>query len=233
LKRPFTTLLETPNGMAAKVHEYQIAGPSGGFSCNDANRRHYMKATKPRFFTLFDAVVMIAATASALALYRLMPSGGPRLLGFVAIVQYPVEVILPLLIMWSLAVAGLSLREPRPVLRKLACQPGTIACCAASLLLVIEVLAAILGDLVFSPTSVVPRTIPPYVAVTIPQRVLHNLRGMIMLQASAGGAVAASWLIMALGGMWRATPTWLDRTGRALGISWIGVNIALHAVILL
>jgi hypothetical protein len=192
-----------------------------------------MNATKPRLFTLFDAAVLIAATASTLALYRFMPSSGPRFLGSTVVIQYPAQVILPLLIMWSLAIAGLNLREPRPVLRRLACQPGMIACCAASLVLVIEVVAAILGDLVFSPISVIPRTIPPHVAVALPQRILHNLRGMVMLQASAGGAVAASWMIMALGGIWRATPTWLGRTGRALGIAWIAVNIVMHVAVLI
>jgi len=195
-----------------------------------------MKTAVPRTLTLFDAVVLVAATASAFALFRIMRIdylAGGRQLFFALIVQHGAETILPFLMMWSLAVAGLRLRQPRPPFRKLARQPGMIACCAVMLTLVIEVIGIIVGELMLLPNAVIPRTIPPYVALSLGRGILHNVRGIVVLQSNAGGAVAAAWLILKLAGVWRSEPTWIDRFGRALGVSWLAVNIAVHAALLL
>ena len=42
-----------------------------------------------------------------------------------------------------------------------------------------------------------------------------------------GSAVAVSWLILWLGGGWRAEPSWIDRLGRLLGVFWIVFGVAL------
>jgi hypothetical protein len=161
--------------------------------------------------------------------------GGRRrlLLLFVLIVQRGAETMIPFLTMCSLALAGLRLRQPRPPLRKLARQPGMVACCAAILTLVLEVLGIILGELILPPNAVIARTIPPYVKLSLPEGILHDVRGTVVLQANAGGAVAAAWLILALIGAWRSEPSWIDRFGRALGLSWLAVNVAMHAALLL
>lgn len=36
-----------------------------------------------------------------------------------------------------------------------------------------------------------------------------------------GFVVAGAWLTLLLAGAWRPEPTWVDRAGRALGVSWI------------
>ena len=33
--------------------------------------------------------------------------------------------------------------------------------------------------------------------------------------------VTFTWLALFLTGVWRSTPSWIDRFGRALGVSWI------------
>ena len=38
---------------------------------------------------------------------------------------------------------------------------------------------------------------------------------------SAGVAVGAVWLVLALGGAWKAEPTSIDRWGRTLGAYWL------------
>ena len=42
-----------------------------------------------------------------------------------------------------------------------------------------------------------------------------------MLMVAAPSAVAATWLVLALGGRWRPERSWLDRTGLLLGVYWI------------
>jgi len=195
-----------------------------------------MKTASQRAFTLFDAVVLIAATGSAFALFRTMQIvywGGRGRLLFALILQHGAETTIPFLTMFSLALAGLRLRQPRPPLRNLARQPGMIACCAAMLTLVIEVLGIILGELILPPHAVIARTIPPYLKLSLPGGILHDVRGTVVLQANAGGAVAAAWLILALAGVWRSESSWIDRFGRALGMSWLAVNIAAHSALLL
>jgi hypothetical protein len=36
-----------------------------------------------------------------------------------------------------------------------------------------------------------------------------------------GYAVAAAWLTLAIGRRWRPEPTWVDRSGRAIGFFWL------------
>ncbi len=190
----------------------------------------------PRAFMLFDALVLIAATASALALYRKMENDHQIRRGWfriALIVQHGAQTLIPVLTMGSLAFAALRLRQPRPPFRKLARQPGMIASCAAMLTLIIEVLWIILGEIVLPPNALVMRTIPPFLKLSLPDRILHDVRGTAILQANAGGAVAAAWLILALAGLWQAERNWIDRLGRALGIGWIIVNIIMHAALLL
>ena len=40
-----------------------------------------------------------------------------------------------------------------------------------------------------------------------------------------GGAVASVWIVMWLGGTWRAERSWIDRAGRALGVYWIMTSV--------
>ena len=43
-----------------------------------------------------------------------------------------------------------------------------------------------------------------------------------------GFAVRSTWLLLFLGGRWRAEASWVDRVGRALGIYWIGLFFLLR-----
>jgi hypothetical protein len=43
------------------------------------------------------------------------------------------------------------------------------------------------------------------------------------LEQGAGPLIVATWVLMALGGRWCAEPTWVDRTGRVLGVLWVVV----------
>jgi len=43
----------------------------------------------------------------------------------------------------------------------------------------------------------------------------------LLLAFSAASAVGSAWLILFVGGRWRAEPGWIDRFGRLLGAVWL------------
>jgi hypothetical protein len=45
-----------------------------------------------------------------------------------------------------------------------------------------------------------------------------------------GSAVAVSWLVLWLAGLWRTEPSWIDRLGRVLGVYWIVFGLAFWVV---
>ncbi len=86
------------------------------------------------------------------------------------------------------------LRRPRPAFPGLVCQPGLVASAALCLATIIEV------DVAFLQLATVP----------------------FLLEAALPGAmVVASWAILALSGRWHPEASWVDRSGRLVGVFWI------------
>jgi hypothetical protein len=111
----------------------------------------------------------------------------------------------------TMALLFLRLLQPRPSVRRLARQPGFVACLTASLVLFVG------GSMTFSGVS---RNI------NLPWRGLHFSDYFPYLfqpfeRAEVGFAVAASWLVLIVGRRWRPEPSWIDRCGRAVGAYWI------------
>lgn len=48
-----------------------------------------------------------------------------------------------------------------------------------------------------------------------------------------GAAVAGAWLALALAGVWRPEPGWIDRSGRLVGLALITADMLKLVVILL
>jgi hypothetical protein len=94
----------------------------------------------------------------------------------------------------------LRLRRPRPPLRALLRQPGTVAA-----------LAMIFG--LFWGTGSLLALVPAQVD------------SMTAAPAAIGGAVAAGWGILALSRQWQAGRGWIDRLGRILGCLAIGTAL--------
>jgi hypothetical protein len=181
-----------------------------------------------RSFRVSDALVLIAATALGLAVTRedwpyylecFSPGGdayrSPGFRGFVNFLselRWVVYSASHFVAVWSLTILGLWLREPRRRLRLLTRQPGIVAMVAAVVVVSVRVvnLAVMLAI---------------HVALE-PERDIRTLYDFMaeppLIPSEAGCAVAAAWIIQGLGGRWHAEPTWLDRTGRALGLFWIG-----------
>jgi hypothetical protein len=89
------------------------------------------------------------------------------------------------------------LRRPRPALRRMACQPGFVACAALCLATLLEV------DLSFLQLA----TIPAPASIALP-----------------GAAVVASWTLLASLRLWRPEASWVDRAGRIVGAYWLAMT---------
>lgn len=180
--------------------------------------------TKPadpgrRRFTLADAMILIAATAVGLALTRLNlevlktgPAGRIRPIRSIGELMEMLPQLavasLPGAAMISLALGLIRLRRPRPSIRRIARQPGALACLAA-------VASAVgLPLLMYLACLAAPRRVPggdwPLVIVLI-------------LPMQVGCSVAGAWLALAARRSWRPEPSWIDRAGRLLGLYWIAL----------
>ncbi len=96
-------------------------------------------------------------------------------------------------------------RRPRPPIRALLRQPGTVAGLAVPLGLIW--VAGWLHLLFFG--RIIDGTVTPI---------------------AVGGTVALAWACLALGRRWEAEPSWVDRTGRLLGASAIAVGLIAFSV---
>ena len=205
-----------------------------------------------RRFTILDAVVLIAATAVGIAIFRFEwffvsasaaadepglspvgPSPGRGLTLFRSVAYYS----LFSLAVWSVAVCMLRLQRPRPRLRHLALQPGMAACFVALIGLVcgaMEVLVrfTVIRDDFYASAEGYVEMLPAEMSSN-PAQVrraffLHRaLTGVIGSYAQIAFGIAAVWIILAGSRRCRVERSWLDRAGRILGVLWIAVALFL------
>jgi MFS family permease len=193
-----------------------------------------MPSAKRRTFTLLDALALVAATALGLAGLRFalgelrdvreelweslatIASPGdsrPFLWAVGAVYGLTVSVLVPFCWAWTLTILALRLRNPHPRLSRLSRQPGAIACYSASIVLVPSLFGLVfLGLLSWL-----------YFDVRYESPVWQKCLGFffLLLPASTGIAVIGSWATLFAGRRCLPEPTWIDRTGRMLGVYWI------------
>jgi len=190
-----------------------------------------MSASERRPITLFDLVVLIAATAIGLSLVQfgwprkvagnwiftwpVLPSnGGYPSKAWVLPIAERAAPFLPCLATWTGAFLVTRLRAPRPRRRRLLVQPGLVAAVAALSTLAIEwtlLIGSAWFDGRFNFSS--PLRINAFV-----------VNGVVLLAHHAGWAVVVSWLTLVLIGHWHPERSWIDRWGRVLGCTWIIVG---------
>jgi hypothetical protein len=204
-----------------------------------------MRTRTTRSFRISDALVLVAATALGLAGCRfwlwvdaqrskLWPTGAQPVLRTVwltAVGMIPVCSIL--LLSWTTAVFFLRLRSPRPRRRLLWCQPGFLACVAVvfvsvwksigvGLLAAAQLWAASTGQLLNINSGELAKELA-----------LMLLIDPFPPQFNIGAAVVLLWLVTCAGGRCRPEPSWVDRSGRALGALWICTALLETSVLLL
>ena len=113
----------------------------------------------------------------------------------------------PFMAAWSPACFLLHLIPPRPRWRDLRRRPGFLAC--------------LLPTLVAAPLMVL--------ALLKPQMGWHGrrpdyTRELVLCGILSSTGVLWSWIVLAIGGLWRARPSGIDRLGQLTGVCWLFVN---------
>ena len=186
-----------------------------------------MPATPPRRFTLFEGMVLIAATAVGIACSRAMwlalgisttwPDTWAAWLEFAAIVF---GTTWPILAVWTVAILFLRLLKPRPRWRRLTRQPGLIACLAVTTTLAFLV-SVVVG------ISVVDVIIMGFKRINL-SALLNEFAELlifvtpILIQIG----VLCAWTTLAVTGRWRSERSWIDGAGRLIGVAWFVVMMA-------
>ncbi len=172
-----------------------------------------------RKFTLFDAMVIIAATAVGFVPIRylydeILVNSGPEdwtLESIYVFAMLASTLTAPILITWSAALWVLRLRKPRPKLWQVYRQPGMIACTViltGTLIFLIK-LIVLIGYEAFQ-TPIGWRDLPDF--SQLPSRVWGECFDAIEI------CVPVVWIVLWLGRVWRSERSWIDRAGRVLGI---------------
>ncbi len=187
---------------------------------------------KARPFTLFDAMVLIAATAIALLPFRFFLSVFEGLSATLSVAHRIVEVVFvtdalicPLALSLSLALWVLRLRQPRPGLPRVFRQPGMAASTAT------------LVYLSFFMTATLISLFLNYFASGIFGNHMFSTFNylifiLIMPMSLMGITVSAVWIVLWLIGAWRPEPSWIDRAGRVVGIYWVANSLLFGAAVL-
>jgi hypothetical protein len=198
-----------------------------------------MRSPPSRRCGLLDLMALIAATAVGFGLARtyslavldneLKPY--PFLPKVLLTIWARILATLPVPVMWSIAVFGMGLRRPRRGLRRLARQPGFVACGAVTLVGAIRLVglltlvARTLGNRSYATSLGVGGAFS--VTVSYPGPVnyatVYSSAYFASSAFAASMAVAAAWLLLGASGRWRSEPGWLDRLGRGLGSYWVGI----------
>lgn len=202
--------------------------------------------TSPRRLDLWDAVILIVATGAGVEAWLVAIGflGDPPLRGSPAI-DRAMDLLLPLLFAWTLAIPALRLRRPCPQRRGLFGQPGMAACAVALAVLVCTLVGAAASWPVHQ-SRPKPTTFPGRWILSVdgrwmssafdprlpPLQQLGRLLYYDGLGSSwAGLAICGAWLTMALGGWWRPERSAIDRLGRAIGLVWIVLSLGVLATL--
>lgn len=201
--------------------------------------KNTMNPSQPnRRFLMSDAIVLVAATGLGLAgcrywflldenewghIWDTSVASIPRRLWIGAIRSIPVLSILSF--NWTLAILLLRLRGPRPSRRHLWCQPGFLACVAV--LFVLAWKGLVLGLCVVSDSLLLSTTPRPQLTF---RRLVSEIAQIMLSEQYAphqdlGYAVLLVWLVTQAAGRCRFEASWIDRTGRCLGLGWVFIAL--------
>lgn len=180
--------------------------------------------TTNRRMTLLDALVLVAATGVMLWMYRDLfdrediPTSLRTFEDIIGAANW-LSSLFPCATAWTMALLVLSLRGPRPPLRKLSRQPGFVALLTASVIILVGIPVGVISE-----CSFYAATGHSIATIDWNDAGLYHLGS---LPKMISFAIAAAWIVLAICGRWRANAHWIDRLGRATGVFWISV-IPIH-----
>jgi hypothetical protein len=183
-----------------------------------------MKPVSQRRLTLFDAMLLMAATAFG----AWFLSESPQNHEFGKLFNNDLSTRHRFLEAWKslqILTASLSafpptlcvlrLFKPRPSRRVLFRQPGFIACCMWTVTLLAIGIMKTLGQQLsrsFLRLDATDAFSFSWISIVLTYHI-----------DECGFSVAVAWLTLALGGRWRPEPSWIDRMGRVLGFYFIAI----------
>jgi hypothetical protein len=198
-----------------------------------SRRDHPMKS---RSFGLTDAMILVVAVATGLSVNRmdwplfLLRWSNP--VDAHDSIEHFLGLVMPHAATMTVALLALRMRSPRPQFRRIARQPGSVACMVAlAMLLVITSWIAVTwsaGKAVVFSRDIVLRHSNGHTRVD-PGFLVFPFSGKVLVVYGdrIGFAVAGAWLALLLVGGWKAEPSWIDRLGRAVGWLWIVLTAVL------
>jgi hypothetical protein len=166
-------------------------------------------ATRPpcRRFTLFDAMILVGGVAMGFAGFQSVSNWSrfDRWFDFY-IHAYS------LLTLFSILILTLRLRRPRPPIRRIVRQPGTLAC-----------FTAVAFGLLCNCVDVIRSIFHGQIS----DGSVEDWMGFFLkADRSAAYVVAIVWVIFALGRLGRPESGWIDPSGRLVGWLWIVWGLA-------
>jgi hypothetical protein len=174
-----------------------------------------MKASEGRGFRLGDVMILVAATAVGCSLidsktFHEFFSLGKIFNNFYTFVVAFDLAAIPIWLCWTYAALAIRLRAPRPTSRRMARQPGAVACLAISICAPITIAPSLIGA--YRRGAWVP-------GMPIPGAHLSNLAYPFAF------VISGAWLALWLGGRWRPEPSAVDRFGRFLAFVWLALYV--------
>jgi hypothetical protein len=182
-----------------------------------------MNTEPTRKLTLLDMMVLTAATATGMALMRLcgrrfqMLPQAKDWHWHAAIILQGIWLSWYFLTAWGPALFVIRLLPPRPRLRKVLRQPGTVACYAMILPLSVQATTFII-------LTAKERNETAWARAEVAFERGFLMHPYFMGEQDAGlvvFSVVGAWLTLVLTGRWRPERNWIDRAGRFLGFAWI------------
>jgi len=155
-----------------------------------------------RKFNLGDGMILIAATAVGFGIVRWIAETGSLVSTMHRWNVVAAAYAMPVIMIWSIGLFLIRLRQPRPAARRLFRQPGMAASVVA---------------------------VPLAVAWCLPYPITQILglwsRGdagiCLYCSITAGSGILAAWAVLAVSRSMRAESGWIDRLGIAVGLGWV------------
>jgi hypothetical protein len=181
-----------------------------------------------RRFTILDAMIFMAASCPGL-FHMMRNYDAERLLTFhtnkigltlLVICNY-LYYIVPLMAMMTLAVFLVRFRRPRPPVRCIFREPGSIACFGAitvGLLFMVRVAALHVPFVLDSVDGSLSDFVREIAATELSELFWSSFWDG---PPRIGETVGVLWLVLIVSGRWHAEPGWIDRLGRILGLFWV------------
>lgn len=186
-----------------------------------------MPSHTPRPFQLADALILIGGVAVAFALtrrywdlyfagnlFQTPTPGWSAGVIFNRVLSVVAEIVAQSVAVASVALLAIRLRGPGARRHRLGRQPGSVACAAVTLAILVSELEYVARVRWLGVEN-------PFLSGFSYETLNVLMDGVSSSFLRNGYVVASAWLTLAMGRRWHPEPGWLDACGRAAGAFWV------------